>query len=643
MEQWLESVYSDGTECFVSNPRPALFEIVTIYIRMYEDAPVQHVFLRTVPNGAELLIEAEKVKTEHGLAYYAAKMRVTETRMQYQFYLACKDVIYFYNQKEITTYIPDQTYDFVLLTDYRQPSWVKHAVFYQIFPERFCNGNPDNDVKDGEYQLNGHDTIQMKSWEDKPLEYEKGFCLDFFGGDLEGVKQKIPYLQELGVTAIYLNPIFTAPSVHKYDCIDYLHVDPHFGGDEALEELSKALHENDMKLILDISINHTGTAHRWFNRDGLFFDKSEGAYNNPDSKERNYYFFEPEGKSYLGWAGVSDLPTLNYTSQELRAAIYENQDSVIRKWLKAPYSIDGWRFDVADVFARNNEIQLSHEIWPRLRESIREENPDAYILAEDWGDCAAYLQGKEWDSPMNYYGFGRVIRQFLGEADLFLDRNPILRQIPYRMTAEDVQARVMEHLAKLPYVMWQNQFNLFDSHDVSRLHNNKKINPEEYRGAVILQFMMIGAPSIYYGDEAEIEGWTETVEGCRCPMPWQKDFKNTQTYQMYQTLAHLKKEHKALSEGGMKFLYAKGSVVALARFYEAEVFVAVLSVSDKTEAIRLPLGSVGAAEPKTASHGEHPVCKDIFGRELTYSRLDAHSIELTVPPHQAYLMECTGV
>ncbi len=633
MERWLESVYSDGTECFVSNPQPALFETVTIYIRMYADAPVQHVFLRAVPNGAELLIEAEKVKTEHGLTYYGAKLQMTEPRMQYQFYLACRDVIYFYNQKEITTYVPDQTYDFVLLADYRQPSWVKHAVFYQIFPERFCNGNPDNDVQDGEYQLNGHNTIRMKNWEDRPLEYEKGFCLDFFGGDLEGVKEKIPYLKELGVTAVYLNPIFTAPSVHKYDCIDYLHVDPHFGGDEALAELSRALHENNMKLVLDISINHTGTAHRWFNRDGLFFDKSEGAYNNPDSTERSYYFFDSDGKSYLGWAGVSDLPTLNYTSQELRKAIYENQDSVIRKWLKAPYSIDGWRFDVADVFARNNEIQLAHEIWPKIRESIREENPDAYILAEDWGDCASYLQGKEWDSPMNYYGFGRVIRQFLGEQDLFIDRNPILRQIPYRMTAEDVEARVMEHLSKLPYVMWQNQFNLFDSHDVSRLHNNPKVNPEEYRGAVILQFMMIGAPSIYYGDEAGIDGWTETVEGCRCPMPWQKDFRNTQVYQMHQALAHLKKERRALSEGGMKFLYAKGSVVALARFYEDEVFVAVLSVSDQAETIRLPLGSVGGAVPEDG--------RDFFGRELTYSSLDAHSIELTVPPHQAYLMECT--
>lgn len=632
MEQWLESVYSDGTECFVSNPKPKLFETVTVFLRVYDDAPVKHVFLRTVPNGAEKLIEAKKQRVENGLAYYAAELEITEKRMHYHFYLVCEDVIYFYNQKEITTYVPDHTYDFVLLTDYKQPAWVKSAVFYQIFPERFCNGNPENDVKDGEYRLNGHDTIQMKDWNSTPLHYEQGFCLDFFGGDLEGVKEKIPYLKDLGVTAVYLNPIFLAPSVHKYDCIDYLHVDPHFGGDEALADLSKALHENDMKLILDISINHTGTAHRWFNRDGLFFDKTEGAYNNVDSEERGFYFFKENSNEYLGWFDVPDLPTLNYTSEKLREVIYKNKDSVIRKWLREPYNIDGWRFDVADVFARNNEVQLAHELWPEIRKSIREENEEAYILAEDWGDCAAYLQGNEWDSPMNYYGCGRVIRQFLGEPDLFLGRNEILRNIPYKMTAEDVQARVMEHLAKLPYVFWQNQFNLIDSHDVSRLHNNPKINPEEYRGAVILLFTLIGAASIYYGDEAEIDGTIDSNEGCRYPMPWSKDFQKNEMYQLYRTMAHLKKEHKAFSEGGMKFLYAKEEIVVLARFYKEEVYITVVSVSEETKKIVIPFGSVGSKGPKSVT--------DLFGKQLQYQKLDDRHVELVVEAHQSYLIEC---
>lgn len=631
MNDWLESVYSDGTAEFVSDPSPKLFETVTVKIRMYEDAPVKHVFLRSVPNGAEKLQEASIVKKERGLVYYEAPLEITENRIQYHFYLVCEDVVYFYNQKEITTYVPDHTYDFVLLADYEQPSWVKKAVFYQIFPERFCNGNPANDVKSGEYSQDGHPTIQMKRWEDRPLTYQEGFCLDFYGGDLEGVKEKIPYLKELGVTAVYLNPIFRAPSVHKYDCIDYFHVDEHFGGDKALAELSEALHENGMKLILDISINHTGTAHKWFNKDGAYFDRSEGAYHNPEAKERGYYFFH-EDNTYHGWFDNPGLPTLNYTSDALRDIIYRGEDSVLKKWLKPPYSIDGWRFDVADVFARNNEVQLAHELWPEIRKSIREENPKAYILAEDWGDCAGHLQGGEWDSPMNYYGCGRVIRQFLGEPDLFMGRNEILGRVPYKMTAEDVKARVTEHLSKIPYVMWENQFNLFDSHDVSRLHNNPKIRPEEYKGAVIFLFTLVGAASIYYGDEAGIDGVLGTNEGCRYPMPWKKDFKNSEVYRMYRTLAHRKAEHPALSEGGMKFLYAKGYVVAIARFCGEEAFISVISTSDRTENISLPLGVLGAERPR----GE----KDVFGETLTWKKTDRDNIELTVEAHRSYFIEC---
>lgn len=629
MEKWLESVYSDGTAAFVSNPSPKVGETVTIRIRMYEDAPVKHVFLRSLPNGAEHLTEMKPEKKEKGFVYYSARLKMNERKMQYQFYLACEDVVYFYTQKEITTYVPDHTYDFRLLADYVQPEWVKEAVFYQIFPERFCNGDPSNDVKSGEYSQAGYPTIAMESWDAPTLDYKQGRCLDFYGGDLQGVKEKIPYLKELGVTAVYLNPIFFAPSVHKYDCLDYFHVDPHFGGDEALAELSAALHENGMKLILDISINHTGIDHKWFNRDGVWFDKSIGAYNNPDSQERGYYFFG-KNNSYHGWFGVDTLPTLNYTSEALRDVIYRSEDSVLKKWLKPPYSIDGWRFDVADVFARNDEVQLAEELWPEIAASIKAENPQAYILAEDWGDCSYYLQGGPWDSAMNYYGCGRIIRQFLGEADLFMARHPYLQKIPYKMTAEDVESRVMEHLAKIPYVMWENQFNLFDSHDVSRLHNNPKVNKEEYRGAVIFQFILTGAASIYYGDEAEIDGFYGTNEGCRYPMPWHKDFKNGEAYKLNQTMAKLKAEHKALSHGGMKFLYARDSIVAIARFWGDEVYVGIVSTNGQDVDIRLPLGAVGAKG----------IGKDVFGKETAWKKLDDNTVALTVKAHQAYFLEC---
>ena len=629
MNTWLESVYSDGTAAFVSNPVPKLFDTVTVRIRMYESAPVKTVLLRTIPNGMERFTEMTRVSGERGFVYYEAPLYINEKRVPYQFYLVCEDAVFFYTQKEITTYLPDHTYDFVLLADYTQPGWVREAVFYQIFPERFCNGDPTNDVQSGQYSQSGFDTIRVENWNTPAMRYEQGRCLDFYGGDLQGIRQKIPYLKKLGVTALYLNPIFFAPSVHKYDCLDYFHVDPHFGGDEALADLCRELHDNGMKIILDISINHTGIAHKWFNRDGIWFDKSVGAFNNPDSQERSYYFFG-ENNAYHGWFNVDTLPTLNYTSEELRDVIYRDEDSVLKKWLKPPYSIDGWRFDVADTFARNNEIQLAKELWPQIRKSIKEENPDAYILAEDWGDCAEYLQGDCWDAPMNYFGCGRVIRQFLGETDLFMAKHPALRKVVYKMTAEDVQNRVMEHLAKIPYVIWENQFNLFDSHDAHRLHNNPAVNREEYRGAVIFQFLLTGAASIYYGDEAGIDGYIDSTEGCRYPMPWNKDIEQEENYRLNQIMAMLKAQHKSLSLGGMKFLYASDYVVAVARFWGDEAFVGVISTNDADVSIRLPLGAVGAEEP----------AQEVFDRELNWTKADENSVCLKVKAHESLLFSC---
>lgn len=631
MNTWLESIHSDGSAAFVSNPSPKLFEYVTIRIRFYEDAPVKHVILRSMPNGMERLDEMHLSRKEKGFVYYETTLNMNENRIQYHFYLVCDDAVYFYTQREITTYLPDHTYDFVLLTDYRQPVWVKDAVFYQIFPERFCNGDPSNDVKNGEYSQNGHPTIQMEKWDLPALRYPQAHCLDFFGGDLQGILEKIPYLKELGVTALYLNPIFFAPSSHKYDCLDYFHVDPHFGGDQALADLSAALHENGMKLILDISINHTGIAHKWFNRDGNLFDKSVGAYNNPDSLERKYYFIN-EDNTYHGWFNVDTMPTLNYTSEELRDIIYRNEDSVLKKWLKPPYNIDGWRFDVADTFARNDRIQLADELWPEICRSIKEVNPQAYILAEHWGDCSKYLQGGVWDSPMNYFGCGRVIRQFLGEPDLFMQKHPAMHDFSGRMSAEDMKNRILQHLAKMPYALWENQFNLFDSHDTSRLHNNPKVNREEYRGAVMFQFMLPGAPSIYYGDEAEIDGYTDSMEGCRYPMPWGKDFQQSERYQLIHTLAKLKAEHPALRSGSMRILFAEGNIFAIARFQDEEAFVCVISTEDRDKTIRLPLGALGAAHPEGTT--------DLFGTSLHWEKADAHAISLTVKAHQSCLFRC---
>jgi alpha-glucosidase len=629
MEPWLTSAFTDGTKYFVSNPLPRKGERIDIFFRVLEDAPVTGVILRAKQNGVEILTTMEKSYVKNGLQYYKAAVTPYEDIFSYQIFIITNHCIYYLTQKGVTTHTPDETYDYKILTDYRQPEWVKGSVFYQIFPDRFNNGNPDNDVKPGEYTFDGHPVIKMENWDSPPLPYNQGHCLDFFGGDLEGIRAKIPYLKKLGVTALYLNPIFYAATVHKYDCLDYFTVDPHFGGDKALAELTEALHKEGMKLIIDVSINHTGTAHRWFNKEGLFFPKTAGAYNNPHAPERAYYFFE-ENNRYKAWFGVETLPTLNYTSQALRDVLYRSPDSLVKKWLKPPYNIDGWRFDVADTMARNDEIQLHHEVWPELRKSIKEENPEAYILAEDWTDCAEYLRGDEWDSPMNYFGCARPLREFAGEPDLFNARNPLLRNKPYKPTAKHLAERIRSHLNKLPTVIQENQFNLIDSHDVSRLHNNTALDPRHIRGAVMIMFCLPGAPNIYYGNEAGISGWTGSVEGCRFPMPWSRDFEKDDSYKLYSTLSRLKTTKAALREGSFCILHDEDYVFACARFTPEEMIAAVFSTDDRERLLRIPLCNFGLSGA---------VCHEVFGSGSCY--MDGKDAVITVNPHESDLFEFT--
>lgn len=631
-DSWLKSIYSDGSSNFVSNPTPKKGEKVKISLRVMESAPVQYVFFQGKFNGVGQPKKMEEEKSENALSYYSIEVQVFEDELKYFFLIATSYCIYYYTQHGITTFIPDEAYLFRILTNYDDPKWVKNAVFYQIFPDRFCNGNPANDVKSGEYYFDGYPAQKIENWETPPERYKEAHCLDFYGGDLEGIKQKIPYLKRLGITAVYLNPIFYAATVHKYDCLDYFHVDPHFGGDEAFAALTKALHENGIKIILDVSINHTGIAHRYFNRDGAFFPKSEGAFNNPDSEEREFYFFNSDN-SYKSWFDIPTLPTLNYTSEKLREKLYRGKNSLVKKWLKEPYNIDGWRFDVGDVMARNDEIQLHHEVWPEIRASIKEENPEAYILAEDWSDCAEFQNGDEWDSPMNYIGSCRPIRQFYGEDDIFIGRCEELKSIPYKMTAKDFEGRITGYLSRLPFVIRQNQFNLIDSHDVPRFHNDKKITSENVRGALIILFTLPGCTNMYYGDEAEIEGFTDEIEGARFPMPWSKKIDECARYALYKRLIALKTGEAAFSDGGFKFVYTEGYIVSFARFTKNELYITVASREEEEKTVEIETGVFGESFTKAKK-----IEKDETGEEMDAEVKDG-KLFVKVPSGKAYLIK----
>lgn len=629
-EQWLDSVYSDGSKYYVSNPFPNKGEKISIGLRMLNNTQITHVLLRAKEFGVECFYTMKVLKEEKGLIYYTCDVVIKESKLHYQFYLVTKDSIYYYTQNRITDFIPDESRDFVILANYDNAEWVKRSVFYQIFPERFCNGKPEISVKDGEYSYQGNETIQVKDWNRPAMTWKEGHGVDFYGGDLYGIISKLDYLKELGVTAIYLNPIFVSPSVHKYDCIDFDHVDPHFGGDEALAKLSEELHKREMKLILDISVNHTSSAGKWFNRDNEFYNAKIGAYQNKDSPERDFYFFDEENR-YDTWEGVQTMPKLNYTSEELRNKIYKSYDSILKKWIHAPYYIDGWRFDVADCMARNTTADLYQEVWRELRQELKKEKPDVLILAEDWSDCSDMLNGDAWDSTMNYFGCTRPIREYLGEIDLFNGRNEILRAVPVKMKARQLKNRILSFYSRMPFVICNQLFNLLGSHDVSRIYNNQQIHPKEYRGAVMMLFTLPGAPNIYYGDERLLEGRITDNEGFRYPMNWNLELEGEirDNYLLYQKLANLKQNSEALMDGGFQVIYDEEYVFAYARFTETEVILVICSTNTMDQEITLPFLYFGI--------GAIIIKEDYFG-ELIFSKMENGMLKMVVPSHQSYLL-----
>lgn len=360
-----------------------------------------------------------------------------------------------------------------------------------------------------------------------------------------------------------------------------------------------------------------------------FFDKSVGAYNNPDALERKYYFFG-ENNTYKAWWNVDTLPTLNYTSKELREILYKGEDSLVKKWLKPPFNTDGWRFDVADVMARNDEVQLHHEVWPELVDSIKSTKKDAYVVAEEWGECGEFLQGKEWDTPMNYFGCARPVREFVGEWDLFLNREEVVHQTRPNQSAKALANRIRQHLCKIPFQLQQVQFNLLGSHDAPRLHNNPKISWEEVKIANVLLFTLPGTASIYYGDEAGIDGRIEDTEGFRYPMPWGKDFKEEAPYKCYHTLAHMKQENEAFCGGGFKILWEEGKVFAFARFTEKQLFYVVCSMEEEASEITLPYDIFGRKDIKNV--------REVFGSEVRYQD-NGGAVVLRVPEKSAYIIE----
>ena len=602
--------------------------------------------------------------------YYEVRFEITRSPLRYYFVIYAGGHRFRYTRRGIRNTIRPADY-WHIIPGFHTPSWAEGAVMYQIFVDRFCNGDPSNDVRTGEYSYMGQPSIQVADWDRPPT--SAGYR-EFYGGDLQGVIDKLDYLQRLGVEAISLNPIFLSPSSHKYDTQDYAHIDPHFGkilhdrGDFLLPEdgsrgrtcrtgagndtaagrkdsrrlqkeyrsreneyderqesgsagtagpdlsgwksirsrhtnqratryldrvtnpanleasdrlfakLVREAHARGIRVILDGVFNHCGSFHRWLDAEKIYErlpGGNKGAHASKRSPYVDFFRFEkddwPSNDSYDAWWDFGTLPKLYYENSEV---LCQYILKIGRKWVSPPYCADGWRLDVAADLGYSREF--NHAFWQRFRAAVKEANPEAIILAENYADSQDWLQGDEWDTIMNYEFFMEPVTYFLTGMEKHSDARNEER---YGDPDAFWQAVSCRYRDAMPDAALRISMNELSNHDHSRFltRTNRAVGRVEFLGtdaategvhmevmrqAVLLQMTWTGAPTIYYGDEAGLGGFTDPDN--RRTYPWGREDRALVEY--HRILANLRRISPALRRGSLLRLPDADGLLAYARF-----------------------------------------------------------------------------
>ncbi|MBQ3124282.1 MAG: glycoside hydrolase family 13 protein [Clostridia bacterium] len=482
--------------------------------------------------------------------------------------------------------------------DYKTPDWFKTAVAYQIFPDRFCN-------PDGEFLGNRTDIIK-RNWGDTPFYSAEQFgggykSNDFFGGNLEGIISKLPYLEDMGITVIYLNPIFKAASNHKYDTGSYEEIDPMFGDEETFSRLCSEAKKRGIRIILDGVFNHTGDDSLYFNKYGSY--DSVGAYQSKESPYFTWFNFIDHPDKYESWWGMTTLPQVNEESKELREYLLSGENSIVKKWIRLGAS--GWRLDVVD--------ELPDFFVKELRSAVKSVNPEAVIIGEVWEDASnkvaygkrrEYFNGDELDSVMNY--------PF---------RNALIDAMLCRIDADEFNRRIMSIKENYPTPAYYSTLNMISSHDVERIvtlmsgaptrHEIDRHQQAEFslsgeslelalkrtRAVYAIAMTMPGVPCIFYGDELGVQGYGDPF--CRSCFPWEKMDEvdpDSRMRNYIKQLIALRKSSRAFSVGELHNAYSVGNTYCYVRSYNDEKYVVVANFDGKRHDIRLDVARFGITE-----------------------------------------------
>ena len=669
------ALFSDTTSDYVSPTEPKVGDEVTIRFRT---ASNNVDIVNLVLNGENLPMK--KVSSEGGFDYYECRITAGEQELQYYFDIKVGTLRCFYNMRGVTRELQDY-YNFRIIPGFATPAWAKGAIMYQIYVDRFCNGDPTNDVETREYMYLNDYSEKVEDWYKYPAQMG---VREFYGGDLQGVLDKMDYLEGLGIDVIYFNPIFVSPSNHKYDIQDYDYIDPHIGkivcdegellddgqrenrfatkyinrvankknleaSNQLFIKVVEEAHKRGMKVILDGVFNHCGSFNKWLDRERIYENQEgyeKGAFVERESAYHDYFhFFQeqwPYNTTYDGWWGHDTLPKLNYEgSREL----YDYILHIGRKWVSAPFNADGWRLDVAADLGHSPEF--NHKFWKDFRDEVRKANPNAIVLAEHYGSPRQWLDNGEWDTVMNYDAFMEPLTWFLTGMQKHSDdyREDLLGN------ADSFWGAMAHHGTNFTSPSLQIAMNELSNHDhsrfltrtnhkVGRMHTlgsqaaNEGVNKAVLREAVVVQMTWPGAPTIYYGDEAGVCGFTDPDN--RRTYPWGRE--DHELIAFHKDIIRIHKENKELLTGSIMNLGADYNFIAYARMQDGEQVVVLVNNNYNEITREVSVWEAGVAEESVMqrllfTHADGYTLAP-FEYEVSQGR-----IKVTLPPTSAVILK----
>jgi alpha-glucosidase len=494
------------------------------------------VWLRYIEDGEPRVVAATTDEESEGETWWRAEARSPNAQLRYRWLLDGGSAGYrWVNGVGMHARDIAGADDFVLDREPAAPEWHAHSVVYEIFPDRFARGGVDAPAPDWAIP---------RPWNALPEGRGPATPFELYGGDLRGIEQHLDHVEHVGANVLYLTPFFPARSTHRYDASSFDYVDPLLGGDDALRSLLAAAHARGMRVVGDLTLNHCGAGHRWF-VDG----------------ERELFFFD--GNDYACWLGVPSLPTLNWSSPELRARM----DVVFRRWLDD--GLDGWRIDVANMVGRHRALDVNREVGHWARERVG----DRLLLAEHGHDFRPDLDGLGWQGVMNYAGFVRPVWWWLNsgaiEKEVFFDT-----PAPTYSGAEMVDV-MRAYRAGVSWDATVNSWTLLDSHDTARFRTVSGTR-ERHVAGIGLQMTTPGVPVIFAGDEIGLEG--EWGEDARRTMPWDRpETWDRELLEAYRRLAALRRESDALARGGLRYVHVSDDAVAYLRETRDEALLCLAS------------------------------------------------------------------